>query len=45
MSEKQKQSEVYNVTYDIWQGIVATVFTSGETSNSDFITNLLLSLL
>jgi len=46
MSEKkQKQPEVYNVIYDISQDIVATRFTSGETSGNDFITNSLLSLL
>jgi len=45
MSEKQKQSEVYNVIYDISQGIVATEFRSGETSDYHFITDLLLSLI
>jgi len=44
MSEKQ-QPEVYNVIYDILQGILATGFRSGETSDHDFITDLLLSLL
>jgi len=33
------------VIYDIPQGIVATGFKSGKTSDYDFITNLLLSLL
>ena len=45
MSEKQKQPEVYNVIYDISQCIVATGFRSANTSDNDFITNLLLSLL
>jgi len=45
MSEKQKQPEACNVIYNILQGIVATGFRSGETSDCDFITNLLLSLL
>ena len=45
MSEKNKQPEVYNVIYDISQGIIATGFRSGETSNCDFIADLLLSLL
>jgi len=31
--------------YDISQGIMAMGFRSGETSNYDFVTNLLLSLL
>jgi len=38
-------SSLYNVIYDISQGIIATGFRSGETSDYDFITNLLLSLL
>jgi len=41
VSEKQKQPEVYNVIYDILQGIAAT----GFRSDYDFITDLLLSLL
>jgi len=45
MSENQKQPEVHNVIYDISQGFVATVFKSGETSDYDCITNILLSLL
>jgi len=45
MSEKQKQPGVYSVIYDISQGMIATEFMSGETSDFDFITNLLLSLL
>jgi len=45
MSEKNKQPEVYNVIYDISQGIIATGFRSGETSYCDFIADLLLSLL
>jgi len=45
MSEEQKQPEVHNVIYDISQGIVATGSRSAETSDYDFITNLLLSLL
>jgi len=45
MSEKQKQPETYNVIYDILQGIVATRFRCGGTSDYDRITNLLLSLL
>jgi len=45
MSEKQKQSEVYNVIYDISQGIVATEFWSHETSECHFVTNFLLSLI
>jgi len=39
--KKQKQPEVY-VIYDILQGILATGFRSGETTDYDFITNLLL---
>jgi len=38
MSEKQKQPEVYNVIYDISQGLT-TGFRSDETSDYDFITN------
>jgi len=47
MSEKHKQLEVYNVIYDISQGIIATGFRSGETCNYNYITHshLLLSLL
>jgi len=45
MSEKQKQPEVYNVIYDISQCILTTGFRSDETSDCDFITNLLLCLL
>jgi len=45
MSEKQKQPEKYNVIYDISQDIVATEFKSGETSDYDFITNLVLNVL
>jgi len=45
MSEEQKQPEVHNVIYDISQGIVATGSRSAETSDYDFIINLLLSLL
>jgi len=45
MSEKQRQPEVYRVIHDISQGIIAVGFRSGETSNYDFTTNLLLSLL
>jgi len=45
VSAKQKQSEVYTVTYDISQDIVATVFMSGETYKYNIITNSLLSLL
>jgi len=44
LSEKHKQPELYNVIYDISQRIIATGFRSGETSEYDFITNLLLSL-
>jgi len=36
MSEKQKQLEVYNVIYDISQGIIATGFRSGETCNCNW---------
>jgi len=45
MSEKHKQPEVgiHNVIYSISQGIVATGFRYGKTSDCDFITNLLLS--
>jgi len=39
--KKNKQPEVC-VIYDISQGILATGFTSGETSDYDFIKNLLL---
>ena len=42
MSEKQKQPQVYNVIYNISQG---DFFSSGETSEYGFITNLLRSLL
>jgi len=45
MSEKQKQPETYSVIYDISQGIVAMIFRCGGTSDYDFTTNLLLSLL
>jgi len=44
MSEKT-EPEVYSVIYHISQDIVATGFTSGETSDHDFIIKLLLSLL
>ena len=43
MPEKPKQPEVYHAIYDISQGIVATGFRSGETS--DCIANLLHSML
>ena len=43
--KQQKQPEAYNVIYDVSQDIVATRFWCGETSDYDFITNLLLSLL
>ena len=43
MSEKQKQPEACIVIYDISQGIVATRFRYGGTSDYDYITNLLLS--
>ena len=43
--ERHKQPEVYNVIYDISQGTVAMGFRPAETSDYDFITNLLLSLL
>jgi len=33
------------VIYDISHGIIATGFRSGETSDYDFITNLLISLI
>jgi len=43
--KKIKQPEVYSVIYDISHGIIATGFRSGETSDYDFITNLLISLI
>jgi len=42
--KKQKQPAVYRVIYNISQGTVATGLRSGETSDYDFTTNLLLSL-
>jgi len=45
MSENRNNLKVYNVIYDISQGIIAVRFRSGETSDDDFIIKLLLSLL
>jgi len=48
MSEKkQKKPKAYNVIYDISQGIIPTRCRGGEseTSDYDFIINLVLSLL
>jgi len=45
MSEKQKQPETCIVIYDISHGNATVRFRSGGTSDYDFITNLLLSLL
>jgi len=44
MSVKLKQPEVYNVIYDILQGIVSTGFRSGEISDYDFIMAALRSI-
>jgi len=45
MSEKKKRPKAYSVNYEISQSIVATRFRCGWTSDYDFITNLLFSLL